>query len=133
MLTAHTVDTPAQTINACISAIFPARDATAHTAVVEARVANPGYRLKPGQYLAVSLPLGDAQRKILTVPTSALMVRDGQASLFLAQSDGLRLLAQRVNVETGQQSNDVRRLSAASRKAIKSSSPAWPICMTATP
>jgi RND family efflux transporter MFP subunit len=104
-LTAHAVDDPGRTITAHITAIFPARDVTARTATVEARVANPGYRLQPGQYLAVQLALGGSSEAI-TVPTAALTVRDGQSSLFLAVDDGMRTVAKRVTVTTGRIGND---------------------------
>jgi len=110
VLTAHIIgeqgDGLMQTIHAHITAIFPTRDTSARTAIVEARMLNPGARLKPGQYLSVSLPLGDSHRKSLSVPTNALQIRDGHASLFVMQSDGMRMLAQHLNVTAGQMSND---------------------------
>lgn len=106
LLTAHAVDDPGRVVTARISAIFPARDTTARTSIVEARVANPGYRLKPGQYLSIQIDLGHAARTAMTVPTSAMQVRDGQSSLFLATNDGMRIVAKRVTVTTGRVSND---------------------------
>ena len=106
LLTAYAVDAPEHNITARVSAIFPARDTTARTAIVEARIHNPGYRLQPGQYLSVQIDLGDASRRVLTVPTSALIVRDGQSAIFVAYNDGLRTIAKHVAVTTGRVSND---------------------------
>lgn len=106
LLTAHAVDAPERAISARISAIFPARDTTARTSIVEARVANPGYLLKPGQYLSVQVNLGGDSRPAITVPTNAIITRDGQSSVFLAANDGMRTVARRVAVTTGRMSND---------------------------
>lgn len=106
LLTAHAVDVPGRVITARISAIFPARDTTARTSIVEARVANPGYLLKPGQYLSVQINLGNASRMAITISTSALITRDGLSSVFLAANDGMRTVARRVAVTTGRVSND---------------------------
>ncbi|MHB9133345.1 MAG: efflux RND transporter periplasmic adaptor subunit [Armatimonadota bacterium] len=106
LLTAHSIDTPNQPITARISAIFPARDTTARTAIVEARVPNPGMRLMPGQYLSIEIGLGGGQRPALSVMNSALISRDGHTSVFVAESDGMRTTAKRVDVTIGRLSND---------------------------
>ena len=105
-LTAHAVETPGQPIAAQVTAIFPTRDTTARTAIVEARVANPGERLTPGQYLSVTFALGENQRPAFSAPTAALTVRDNAASLFVAVSDGVRQTAKVVAVTTGRASID---------------------------
>ncbi|HEY3378933.1 MAG TPA: efflux RND transporter periplasmic adaptor subunit [Armatimonadota bacterium] len=102
---AHTIDAPNQPLAARISAVFPAQDPSARTAIVEARVPNTGGRLRPGQYLAIELRLGSNQRPALSVPTSALIARDNQASVFVVASDGLRTTAKREIVTTGRVSN----------------------------
>jgi len=105
-LTAHAVDRPEREITARISAIFPVRDIAARTAIVEARVANPGYQLNPGQYLSVQINLNSASRQVITVPTTALVTRDGESSVFLAKSDGMRTIARRSSVTVGRLSDD---------------------------
>jgi RND family efflux transporter MFP subunit len=104
-LIAHAIDAPNLLIHARITAIFPAQDTSARTAIIEARVANPGNRLHLGEYLAVDLPLGSGQRPALSAPTMALQVRDGQSSLFIATTDGVRSIAKRVTVTIGRMSN----------------------------
>ena len=106
LLIAHTIAAPDHPLTARISAIFPARDTTSRTAIVEARIANPGYQLKPGQYLSVQINLGTSSRTAISVPTSAVMTRNEQSSVFLAADNGMRTVARRVNVTTGRISND---------------------------
>jgi RND family efflux transporter MFP subunit len=103
-LIVHTIDAPNQPLAARISAIFPAQDPSTRTAIVEARMPNADGRLRPGAYLSVDLLLGN-QRPALSAPTSALIVRAGQTSVFVATSDGLRVTAQQVTVTTGRESN----------------------------
>ncbi len=100
-ITAHTVDAPNEPITTLISAIFPASDASSRTAIVEARIPNPNMRLRPGQYLAVDMSLGNADSKALSVPTNALIARDGMNSVFLAVDNGMSKVAKRVTVTTG--------------------------------
>jgi RND family efflux transporter MFP subunit len=105
-LTAHSISAPNAPIAGRVTTVFPASDTTARTAIVEARVPNPGYRLKPGQYLTVEIGLGNTAQQVLAVPTAALAVRDGQSSLFIVEDDGLRKLAKRIGVMTGRVNND---------------------------
>jgi len=108
-VTAHSIDAPNMPIAGRVTSIFPASDTTARTAIVEARVPNPGARLKPGQYLTVEIGLGSSAR-VLAVPTAALIVRDGQSSLFIVSDDGLRKTAQRITVTTGRVNNDMTEI-----------------------
>jgi hypothetical protein len=102
---AQSGEAPTHPITARISAIFPAQDPSARTAIVEARITNTGNRLKLGQYLSVELPLGSNEQPALSVPTSALIVRDGKSSVFVVANDDLRNTAKRVEVTTGRMSN----------------------------
>lgn len=104
-VTATTIESPNDPIVARISAIFPAQESATRTAIVEARIKNPGMRLKAGQYLNVALDLGDTQHSAISVPNSALISRDGQKSVFVATQDGMRTVAKRVAVTTGRINN----------------------------
>lgn len=106
LITAHDVNSPERTITARITDIFPARDTTARTAIVEARIPNATYQLQPGQYLSMQINMDAAEESVLTVPTSALIVRDGQSSVFLAVNDGMQTLAKQSKVTIGRMSND---------------------------
>jgi len=104
-ISARSAGTASRSFNARISAIFPAHDAGSHTAVVEARIPNPGMQLQAGQFLSVDIPLGMSNPLSITAPTSALFIRGGEASLFLAASDGMHTFARRVPVTTGRMNN----------------------------
>jgi len=106
LMTAHTVDAFSQPIVGRVTAIFPVRDTTARTSIVEARIPNAGYQLKPGQYLTVEINLGGAQQQVITVPNSALVARGGQASVFVVVNDGLRSTAKQLSVTAGRVGND---------------------------
>ena len=101
----HTIDTLNQPFAARISAVFPAQDPSARTAIVEARVPNKDGQLRPGQYLSVDVSLGRTQHPALTVLNTALSVRDGQSSVFIMFNDGLRMTAKQVTVTTGRVTN----------------------------
>ncbi len=102
---AHTIDAPDKPVSALVSAIFPVQDTTSRTAIVEARIHNTANRLRPGQYLSVDILSEKNKVSELSVPTTALTVRDGASSLFIIVDDGLRKKAKRVKVTTGQINN----------------------------
>jgi len=104
-MVARTLGAGGEPIAAPITDIFPARDPSTHTAVVEARVANPEGRLKLGEYLSVQLPLGAGVASVISVPNVALLPRAGETSVFIVKRDGARTVAQRVRVVTGRTSN----------------------------
>ncbi|MEI7832000.1 MAG: efflux RND transporter periplasmic adaptor subunit [bacterium] len=104
-LTAHVINAPDDPITTQISAIFPASDASSRTAIVESRIPNPNMRLRPGQYLAVDLSLGSSDAKALTVPTNALIARDGMNSVYVAMDSNGVKVAKRVTVTTGRLGN----------------------------
>ncbi len=104
-LTAHVINAPDDPITTQISAIFPASDATSRTAIVESRIPNLNMRLRPGQYLAVDMSLGSSDSKAITVPTNALIARDGMNSVYISMdNDGIKV-AKRVTVTTGRLGN----------------------------
>lgn len=104
-LTAHVINAPDEPITTQISAIFPASDASSRTATVESRIPNPNMRLRPGQYLAVDMSLGSAETKAITVPTNALIARDGMNSVYVAVDNSGVKVAKRVTVTTGRLGN----------------------------
>ncbi len=104
-ITAHDVNAPDLPIHGRVSAIFPASDTTARTAIVEARVPNPGNRLHPGEYVSVELALDGGQRPTLSVPSNAVQVRDTDSSVFLIRTQDVRSIARRVPVTIGRLAN----------------------------
>lgn len=68
------------------------------TLPVRARIANPEEKLRPGQFMAVSLTL--RQREALIIPEQAVMIRGDETYVFVAD-DGI---ARRTSVELGTRS-----------------------------
>lgn len=74
-------------IHAAVSSISPLADPVTRTAVVEAIVPNPNQRLLPGEFITVEISTsetGDA----LTVPTRALVQKDGRDAVWTVVSEG---------------------------------------------
>lgn len=87
---AYTTGANRQWVSARVTSVFPQADAMSRTAVVEAVVANPGYRLIPGKYVVLEINTS-AEREQLTVPSRAVVSRDGQSYVWVAvpQKDGM--------------------------------------------
>lgn len=91
-----------EALKARVSAIFPAADPASRTVTVEALIANipPGepatgkkqvqstgsYRYLPGQYVIMRIATGSSRG--LTVPTSAVVFREGQAHVWKVTAGG---------------------------------------------
>jgi len=103
---ARTMDDPAHPLQAAVTALFPALDPASRTALVEARIVNPEGRLAPGQYVRLEVQLAAAHGPTLSVPNSALMVREGQTSVFVVTRDGPTATAHRAVVQTGAAGNE---------------------------
>lgn len=98
-------DAPEIPFSGEVTSVFPVRDAMARTGIVEARIPNPGGRLVPGQTVRLEVSLGE-EAPLLSVPTAALSVREGQTSVWVAAQENGRLVARRVPVKTGGQAGD---------------------------
>ena len=103
---ARTMDDPGHPLRAAVTALFPALDPASRTALVEARVANAEGRLAPGQYVRLEVQLAAAREPCLSVPNSALMVREGQTSVFVVVREGPTATAHRAVVQTGSAGNE---------------------------
>jgi membrane fusion protein (multidrug efflux system) len=81
---------PGQQFTGRVYAVETSLDEKTRTAMLRARVANPGARLRPGMFARVSLPVGQREKAVL-VPEQALVPRgdrnfvyrvvDGKAAL----------------------------------------------------
>jgi membrane fusion protein (multidrug efflux system) len=88
---------PDETFRGEVSVVSPTIDPKTRTLRVEARVANPDGRLRPGLFARVDL--GVALRKgLLMVPEEAVLQRADGEIVFRAGADNR---VERVNVETG--------------------------------
>ena len=88
-------------LRARVTSVFPFVDQGPRTAVVEALVDNPTRRLLPGQYVAMTIVIGERPGG-LTVPRAAV-ARLGRASTVWVARDGL---AERREVITGLENAD---------------------------
>jgi RND family efflux transporter MFP subunit len=62
-----------------VTSVFPQADPTSRTAIVEAVVPNPGYRLIPGKYVVMEIDTSP-RREQLTVPNRAIVRRSGETA-----------------------------------------------------
>jgi RND family efflux transporter MFP subunit len=92
---------PGETFTGKIATIFPALAVESRTIRVEAEVSNDKYRLKPGFYASVAVPLSQVPGS-LVVPRSALFRYEGTENVFVLKGDTV----DRVSVEVGGESSD---------------------------
>ena len=89
---------PGETFTGQVARIAPMLDATSRQAQIEIDLPNPAERLKPGMFVRVQLQFADVPNATV-VPIAALVTRDAQPGVFLA--DPQQLTAQFVPVTTG--------------------------------
>jgi membrane fusion protein (multidrug efflux system) len=87
---------PGEVFDGRVRRIFPAVAEASRTMRVEAALANPDYRLKPGFFATVHLPVRTLPTSLL-LPSSALVRRDGVEHVFVVRNGR----ATPVRVETG--------------------------------
>jgi membrane fusion protein, multidrug efflux system len=93
---ATVVALPGQVFTGTIVNVFPSVAVQSRTVRVEARVPNPAYRLKPGFYASVRVPIARLAGSVV-VPQTALVRQEGTERVFVLK-DGR---ADLVRVETG--------------------------------
>ena len=98
---AMVVAIPGEEFTGTIQTLFPAVSVQSRTLRVDARLPNPSYRLKPGFYASVRVPIAGL-RGSLVVPRSALVKREGLDNVFVLKGDRAEL----VRVQTGAESAD---------------------------
>lgn len=94
--TATVAALPGEEFTGSVRLVFPSVSVQSRTIRVEAQVANPGYRLKPGFFASVRVAVG-ALDKSVVVPSSAVIRREGM-EFVLRVEDGR---ANAVRVQTG--------------------------------
>jgi membrane fusion protein (multidrug efflux system) len=92
---------PGQAFTGTIQTVFPSVAVQSRTIRVDAKMPNPGYRLKPGFSATVRVPLTRLPGS-LVVPRSALVRREGTEYVFVVKGDRAEL----VRVQTGAESAD---------------------------
>ena len=74
-----------QTINGTITAINPEVDAATRNIKIQAKLANPDERLRPGMYVNVAVVL-PAKRSVVTIPVTAVLYAPYGDSVFVVES-----------------------------------------------
>jgi RND family efflux transporter MFP subunit len=77
---------PGETFNGRIARVAPVLDPATRTAQIEVEIPNPTNRLKPGMYARVNLTV-EQRANALVVPANAVIDRDGQRGVFLAENN----------------------------------------------
>ncbi len=80
--------------------VFPALDQATRTLRAEAVVANPDYRLRPGFFASVRVPLA-AVPSAVVVPRTAVVSKDGTDNVFVLNGDRVRLVRVMIGVQEG--------------------------------
>lgn len=104
---------PGRTFEGRIDYIYP--ELNAQTRTVKARVvlANPGLALKPGMFAEVSL--ATSTRKVLTVPTEAVIQTGTRSVVMVAEGERFRAATVKVGAEFGGRSEILEGLKAGER------------------
>ena len=77
---------PGEIFGGRVARIAPVLDPATRTAQIEVEIPNPANRLKPGMYARVSLTI-EERANALVVPANAIVDREGQRGVFLAQNN----------------------------------------------
>jgi membrane fusion protein (multidrug efflux system) len=93
---------PGETIAGTVRTVFPSVSVQSRAVRVEATVANPGYRLKPGFFASVKVPLASLGGSV-TIPRGALVRREGTENVFVVRGDRAEL----VPIQTGAETADL--------------------------
>ena len=89
---------PGELFDGEVAAIEPVIDANNRSVKLRARINNPGYKLRPGQFARVALGTAQEQGTAVLLPEEALM-QEGQTRFVYTIVDGK---AKRVEIRTGQ-------------------------------
>jgi membrane fusion protein (multidrug efflux system) len=108
---------PAQPVTGTIQTVFPSVSVQSRTIRVDARVANPGYRLKPGFYATVRVPLARLPGS-LVVPRSALVRHEGTENVYVIRGDRAEIVRIETGVETADRVEVVSGLSVTDRVVV---------------
>jgi multidrug efflux pump subunit AcrA (membrane-fusion protein) len=85
-----------------VRVVFPALAVQSRAVRIEATITNPTYRLKPGFFGSVRVPLASVPSSV-TIPRSALVRREGTENVFVVRGDRVEL----VRVDTGAETADL--------------------------
>lgn len=96
----HVASLPGQEFTGTIRTVFPSASIQSRTVRMEAVLPNPGYRLKPGFFASVRVPLLAASGS-LVVPRAAIVRQEGAEHVFIVDGDRVRLERVQTGLEAG--------------------------------
>ena len=91
---------PGEVFNGRIARVAPVLDPATRTAQMEVEIPNQANRLKPGMYARVNLTI-EERANALVVPANAVVDRDGQRGVFLADNDTVAFRPVEIGIEEG--------------------------------
>jgi RND family efflux transporter MFP subunit len=89
---------PGEAFSGRIARVAPVLDPSTRTAQIEVEIPNPSNRLKPGMYARVNLTI-EQRQNALVVPANAVVDRDGQRGVFLADNNTAAFRPVQVGIE----------------------------------
>jgi RND family efflux transporter MFP subunit len=89
---------PGETFTGRIARVAPVLDPATRTAQIEVEIPNPTKRLKPGMYARVNLTI-EQRANALVVPANAVIDREGQRGVFLANNNTAAFRQVQVGIE----------------------------------
>ncbi|MBI1875553.1 MAG: efflux RND transporter periplasmic adaptor subunit [Acidobacteria bacterium] len=109
---------PGQEFAGKIRTVFPAASVQSRTVRMEAVLANPGYRLKPGFFALVRVPLSSSAGS-LVVPRAAIVRQEGAEHVFVVAGEHVRLARVQTGIEAGDNVEIVSGLRADDRVVVQ--------------
>jgi membrane fusion protein (multidrug efflux system) len=91
---------PGEVFTGRIARVAPVLDPSTRTAPIEIEIPNQSNRLKPGMYARVNLTI-EQRANALVVPANAVVDRDGQRGVFLAEDSTAAFRPVQVGIEDG--------------------------------
>jgi len=101
-VTATVAAFPGRTFSGVVRTIFPAVAVQSRAVRIEATVVNADFRLKPGFFASVRVPLSNVAGSV-TIPRSALVRREGTENVYVVRENRAEL----VRVQTGAETADL--------------------------
>ncbi len=89
---------PGETFDGLIARVAPVLDPATRTAQIEVEIENSKHRLKPGMYARVNLTT-EQRDNALVVPANAIVDREGQRGVFLAQNNTAAFRPVQIGIE----------------------------------
>jgi len=105
---------PGESFHGRVARVAPVLDPATRTAQIEVEIGNASKRLKPGMYARVSLTT-EQRADALVVPSNAVVDREGQRGVFLAQNNVAQFRPVEVGIEDAAKVEILRGISEADR------------------